>query len=147
MVLSKLISFFLSQASFQLRSKEKDIILRIFLNIWTDRLFQQKLRRPKQRSDHQKNSESADSVRLQSFSAVIQDLFISKSGIFEVFCHLGYFLAVWGTFCTFRIKILTCGFGLRRFLTKNQGFHTQVRSNDGRVKCSTLMKTGATILK
>ena len=65
----------------------------------------------------------------------------------QVFCHLGSFLAVWSTFCTFKIKILTCGFGLRRFLTKNQGFHTQVRSNDGRVKCSTLMKTGATILK
>merc|ERR1739838_299517 len=52
---------------------------------------------------------------------------------------------VWAANCGF-FWILTCGFGLRRFLTKNQGFHTQVRSNDGRVKCSTLMKTGATIL-
>ena len=37
--------------------------------------------------------------------------------------------------------------GLRQFLTKNQGFHTQVSSNADRVKCSTLMKTGATILE
>jgi len=50
---------------------------------------------------------------------------------------------VWAANCGF--SDVTC-YGLRQFLTKNQGFHTQVSSNADRVKCSTLMKTGATIL-
>jgi len=50
---------------------------------------------------------------------------------------------VWAANCGFS-DVTWCG--LRQFLTKNQGFHTQVSSNADRVKCSTLMKTGATIL-
>jgi len=52
---------------------------------------------------------------------------------------------VWAANCGF--SDVTCCAGLRQFLTKNQvKVHTQVSSNAGRVKCSTLMKTGATIL-
>ena len=74
--------FFLSQASFQLRSKEKDTVLRIFYNI-PGRLFHKKLLQPKPKAVHQKTLESDDYVGFgHSLSRVLMSVYIMEINFF-----------------------------------------------------------------